>query len=139
MRRAKTRGSTFSNFDRHLKLVDRDFVTLHGLRMYTYRYDDRARSRIIEDTAVSGDKVRILCSPDDYDDAAAQASLLSSKGVIVKVVTDERERTLVSAARQGMSVDVSPSQAMFDYAAKKGLDKDRAKRIVDVFEEVISS
>ena len=44
-----------------------------------------------------------------------------------------------SAARQGMSVDVSPSQAMFDYAAKKGLDKDRAKRIVDVFEEVISS
>ena len=72
MRRAKTRGSTFFEFDRHLKLVDRDFVTLHGLRMYTYRYDDRARSRIIEDTAVSGDKVRILCSPDDYDDAAAQ-------------------------------------------------------------------
>ena len=57
----------------------------------------------------------------------------------MKVVTDERERTLVSATRQGMSVDISPSQAMFDYAAKKGLGKDRAKRIVNVFEEVISS
>lgn len=133
------KGFDVIEFDRHLKIVDRDFVHLHGLRMYTYRYDDRARSRLIEDKTTPGDKVRILCSPDDYDDAAAEASTLSSKGVIVKIVADERERALVSATRQGMSVDMSPSQAMLNYATKKGLDKSRAKRIVDVFEEVISS
>ena len=75
----------------------------------------------------------------DYDDAAAQASLLSSKGVIVKVVPMSVSALSFLQLGRGMSVDVSPSQAMFDYAAKKGLDKDRAKRIVDVFEEVISS
>ena len=133
------KGFDVIEFDRHLKIVDRDFVHLHGLRMYTYRYDDRARSRLIEDKTAPGDKVRIMCSPNDYDDAAAEASTLSSKGVIVKIVADERERALVSATRQGMSVDMSPSQAMLDYATKKGLDKSRAKRIVDVFEEVISS
>lgn len=114
-------------------LLARKFVKLGGARLYSIRYGDRQRMEQVLSSVKAGDRVRLIVDPDDYSSAMEALPEFSSRGVFATAAPSRQKVFTAERTRVGMDVDTSPSQAMREYAARKGISDEDTERILGVF------